>query len=425
MIRLEAFAHRDTLADIIARCIIDQHRESDIDTFKTIVNLNSYLAHIWVCHLSVRMFRHVFGPDLGCFVANNKGDLKRFIIESPWYMTHRIEEMIYRFNRYPMDFYLETPFEGYVYYQRRGDQRYFIGSSRMKRFRRIAEKGSRRIIDYVFERIKMGADDLARERAETLGIPKELLITPVDTQVAEFCHAERRVLKAIRQGTIQAELPQFSIPDVAGIKIILEDEGQRRIMEFLENAPDIEIIEEEEHKRGAYRAKNLRLLHRLPKELLLHYPPETPVLDLFESRGHDRLRLIDLYPEFVETSEEWVMVELIMASYESMLESEIGRSMHEERVLAQRSSKEYQGHLATNVQYLMWYLLNLCLSPIRRLDEQPIKLWVKYMPDYMEKLQRELFHDPIQTMAQAVSRLPLISADTITECRREEAVEKP
>jgi hypothetical protein len=85
-------------------------------------------------------------------------------------------------------------------------------------------------------------------------------------------------------------------------------------------------------------------------------------------------------------------VEIIVANFEEFLESEIGRCMHEDRVAFQRSNQDYQGHLATNVRYLMQYIFALCLSEsFADVDEVPVKLWVRYMPDTIERLVQNLF----------------------------------
>lgn len=391
MLRLEGFTHRDELSSIVTRCIIDKRVDTDIRRLKEIVNFNSYMLACWLPDLARRILGHVFGPNIHGVVASQKGHLKNFIAESPWYESERISEMLRRFRRYPMDFYLETPYEGRVFYQQRQGKRYYIGSVRQKRFRRIAEKGSRRIVDFMFDRVREGADRLASERADQLGIPKHRLITSHDQQVAEFVHAEFRVLKAIRQGTIQRELPTFSIPDIAGIKIVVEDPNLSDLLGYIDQSSDLQLVEVERH-RGRYNATNMQMYYTLPKDELLSRSPDGELLRLFAERGFDTTTVVDRYCDFVRKAEAQVMVELICANYESTLESEIGNAMHEERVFTQRSAKDYQGHLAINIMHLMDYLLNLCLSDITEVSDLPIKLWVRYMPDYFEQLHRELFH---------------------------------
>jgi hypothetical protein len=46
--------------------------------------------------------------------------------------------------------------------------------------------------------------------------------------------------------------------------------------------------------------------------------------------------------------------------------------------------------LAKNIEYLMEYLFRFCVSPLSALDEVPIRLWGKYMPDYIDQLHQRL-----------------------------------
>jgi hypothetical protein len=115
-------------------------------------------------------------------------------------------------------------------------------------------------------------------------------------------------------------------------------------------------------------------------------------LRVLEYRGFDKAEMSRQYREFIEKGENEVGFEMIVANYQEFLESEIGRSMHEERIQAQRSHRDYNGHLATNIRFLMEFMLSLCRSPwCTDLEEVPVKLWVKYMPDSIERAERKLY----------------------------------
>jgi hypothetical protein len=108
-------------------------------------------------------------------------------------------------------------------------------------------------------------------------------------------------------------------------------------------------------------------------------------------RGFDTSRVEADYREFIETAEDHVILEIIVSTFQEFLESEIGASMHEERVIELRSLKEYQSHLAVNVRYLMNYILALCRAPGDvEMADVPIKLWVKYLPDTIEQILTSL-----------------------------------
>ena len=391
MLLLESFVHRVPLSEILSRWMIGRPEKGDVMRLKEIVNFNSYIARLWLDWFARDTLRAFQGVEPTRFTVRTKGQLKDFVVAHPRYTSPRIEEMLQRYRRYPEDYYRDTPIDGALYVNPVGDGFAFVGSSRIKRFRRIAEKGSRRIIDFMLTRIRANADVLAEERARSLGIPKEQLFTPKEMMVEEFNHAERRVLKSIRQGTIQAELPALGIPDVAGVKMIVEGDEYARFFEMLRAMPGLRILEEERHT-GNYKGVNLRLACALPKARLLAEPPHEEYLRVLTYRGFDARKVQRQYREFVETGEDEVRLEMIVVDFQEFLESEIGRCMHEDRVQTQRSHHEYNGHLATNVRYLMEFILSLCRAPAcADFDEVPIKLWVKYMPDTIERVVRNLY----------------------------------
>jgi hypothetical protein len=407
MLYLESFVHRVRFAEIVSRWMVNQPRPHDVHQLKTIVNFNSYIARIWVDHLAKKLLKELYGKEPFSFAAKTKGRLKDFVVDHPLYTSPHIEKMIARYRRFPEDFYRETPFDARIYYMREAGQPLFGGTTRIKRFRRIAEKGSRRIVDFMFERIRGHADDLAAERAKSLGIRKDQLITPPDLMVEEFKHAERRLIKSIKLRTIQSELPILSIPDVVGIKLIVEQDQFIRLLDLLEKDPDTTLLEQERHS-GNYNATNLRVAHTLPWQLLETHPPTGESLLVLAQRGFDPTAVHDQYTRFLKEGEDHVLLEIIVSDFEEFLESEIGRSMHEERVLAQRSNQTYKAHLAASIRYLMDYMLTLCLSPLEHdLEDVPIKLWVNYMPETIDYLIRQLYNVPTDSSFDSLSERTL------------------
>jgi len=76
------------------------------------------------------------------------------------------------------------------------------------------------------------------------------------------------------------------------------------------------------------------------------------------------------------------------------LESEIGRCMHEERIIEQRKAQQYRRYLAENITYLIEYLFLFPASLETEIYELPIKLWNRYLPDYLDDVLRKLFRLP-------------------------------
>jgi hypothetical protein len=68
--------------------------------------------------------------------------------------------------------------------------------------------------------------------------------------------------------------------------------------------------------------------------------------------------------------------------------------MHEDRIIRQRLTRQYRGHLSKNIEYLMEYLFAFPMSAQRELTELPIKLWNRYLPDYFDEVLKNLFNIP-------------------------------
>ena len=391
MLRIDSFVHRSALSDLISRWVVGKPEPGDVMRLKTIVNFNLYIARLWIDWFARDLLEAFHGVAPKRFPVSTKGHLKDFAITHPRYTTPRIEEMIRRYGLCPEDYYRDTPMDGVIYTARFGARQEFIASARIKRFQRIAEKGSRRIVDFMLRQIRANADLMAEERARILGIPKDQLITPREEMAEEFRRAESRILESIKQGTVASDHPELEIPDVAGVKVIVEPEEYAGLHELIARTPGVEIAEEEHHV-GNYNATNLRLVYALPKQRLLAEPPNDVYRRVLAYRGFDLSAIDRRYAEFIESAESEVSFEMILSSYQEFLESEIGRCMHEERVLAQRANDEYNGLLATNIRYLMEFMLSLCRAPWHAdLDDVPVKLWVKYMPDAIERAVRRLY----------------------------------
>ncbi len=377
MVLLGSMLHREELADILGRAIEDRLEPDDPTRLKRIVNLNSYAMRVWSTHFAVRLFEAVRGPDVQTVSVRAKGELKDLVVANPYYLTPRIETLINRYKKYPEDFYRETPYEGLLFVQ--GEPPRYVGSRRIKRVRRVAEKCARRLIDYLFEQIRRRADELAEERARHHGIPRELLITPPDEMVAEFQHAERRVLKSIREGQFLVTMPQFFIDDVVGIRVLVSPEVAPRVEEYLATHPDLAVVDEKRFS-GNFVGLNRVLSYRLPVDEVVKEPPPSAACEVLVQRR-----------EFVPTGEGEVRFEILLINFEELMESEVGRSMHEEHILEQREKQEYRGRLARNIEALMAFLFAFALSPRPTFERLPIQVGGSYLDDYLDSVMRSLF----------------------------------
>lgn len=390
MILIGSMLHRQELCDILGRALEDRLEPEDPIRLKRIVNLNSYAMRAWSDIFAERLFGTIHGHDIRSIAVRNKGQLKDLIVQNPYYLTPRIEALIARYHRFPEDFYRETPYEGRVFVK--GDPPRYIGSRRIKRVRRVAEKCARRLIDYLFDAVRSRADELAEERARHLGIPKSALITPPEEMVAEFQHAERRVIKSIRGGTFVANAPRFYIDDVVGIRILISPEVAPRVEAYLAGIKDLSVVDEKRFS-GNFVGLNRVLSWKIPLDECLERPPTDEQCQVLVERkvaaSHEEARR--LCREFLESGEGEVRFEVLMINFDELVESEIGRSMHEEHIIEMREKQEYQGRLARNVEYLMTFLFAFALSPKATFNSLPIKIYGSYLPDYIDSVMRSLF----------------------------------
>jgi len=77
-----------------------------------------------------------------------------------------------------------------------------------------------------------------------------------------------------------------------------------------------------------------------------------------------------------------------------MVESELGKSIHEERMIAQRNNRVYKGYIPTNIEFLVEYLLAAGLSPKIKIEHIPMKLWGRYLPETLGSCVRHLYDLP-------------------------------
>jgi hypothetical protein len=394
MIRINNFLHREVLSDIIRRWMYDEARPSDAELITRLVHFN----HIFVSRYLDLFARRIFqGLHPGLLVSRPvriKGDLKDALVQDAPYRNERIDELIRDYHRNPGRFYRETPFHGTLYFNRQNGFSAYVGSSRIKRVRRLAEKSARRIIDRIFDTIKRHAETLADERARLLGVPRERLLTTPADMTEEFLKAENRLLDDLRaKRPIAGEGELLMINDVAGLKIVQETSEQRTLMTLLCQMPDCEVVEGEVHT-GRYNATNLIVRFRPPREEILAAPLGPGILDIMKARGISPREANDSFAEFVRTGEEEVLVEIIVSNYQETLESEIGVSIHEDRILEQRLFQQYRGPLARNVQFLLEYLFVFPGSHQQELGALPIKIWNRYLPDYFDEVLKRLFRIP-------------------------------
>lgn len=393
MIRINSYLHRNLFYDVVRRWMYNLAYPSDAELITRLVHFNNVYVSRYLETFSRMVLEKLNNTELKTSRALLKADLKDVLVASPPYLNERIEELIRHYREHPERYYRATPFSGTLFFIDRAGTNWYIGSNRIKRVRRLAEKSARRITDSIFEAIKRRADALADDRARRLGIPRDQLVSRPEDMDQEFFKAEARLLEDLRaQRPIHFD-EELIINDVAGLKVIAEDYDFSRVVETIRSADNCEIIEEEPHS-GHYNAVNLIVRYAPAKEEILKDPMGPKTLKTIEARGLDPDRASREFADFVNMGEDHVNIEVIVSNYQEMLESEIGRCMHEDRIIQQRLQHDYRGHLAKNVEYLMVYLFNFAVSARSDLGKLPIQLWDRYLPDYFDEVIRSLFDIP-------------------------------
>ena len=393
MITINSFLHRNDLKDFIRRWMYCDVRPTDADLITRLVHFNNIYLSRYLKIFSEKVFQELHECELYCRPAYVKSDLKDIIVANPPYHNPRIDGLIADYHADPGRFYRETPFHATLFFRKGDSANEYLGSNRKKRVHRMAEKSARRIIDWMFDAIRKRADLLADDRARILGIPRDQLTTSQEEMTEEFLKAENRLLEDFKEKRELHDVVDMVINDVAGMKVILEDARQGDLLGALRDMEGCEIVEEERH-RGKYNATNVIVRYSPPREEILSQPLSGKiigVMDLRSSRPNDSNRE---FAEFVRSGEDHIYMEIIVSDYEEMLESEIGRCMHEDRIIEQRLRQPYNGHLAKNIEYLMEYLFVFPYSSQHDLGELPIKLWNRYLPDYFDEVLRKLYRIP-------------------------------
>jgi hypothetical protein len=393
MITINSYLHRSELKDLIRRSMYGNVRSGDGDLITRLVHFNQLFVSRYLRHFAGRLFQELHGSDLRGERIGLKGEIKDAMVRRPPYSNLRIEGLVRDYKDRPGQFYRETPCHAMLFFKRQEEGEYYLGSLRIKRIRRLAEKGARRIIDWIFDAIKRHAESLADERAVRLCIPREYLLSSPEEMLGEFLDAEKRFVEDIQQQREIAGATDLVINDVAGVKVVLEDDEQVRIRTALANIEYCRVVEEERHQ-GLYNALNLVVRIEPPKDELIRSPIPASIRAVLACRGVAPELADRHFADFVLSGEEDVYLEIIVSNYQEILESEIGRCMHEDRIIAQRLRQKYRGHLAKNVEYLMRYLFLFPLSTQLELEDLPVKLWDRYLPEYFDGVIAGLFQIP-------------------------------
>ena len=397
MIEIHGFLHRDALKELIGRWMLDRSRPSDGLALTRLVLFNGVVVTRYLERLAEDLLGALYDCKPQCVHVDSKGALKDRIADLAPQPSPRTAALIAAYRYAPGLYYRETPYNGRMYLGEIDGRPAYLGGCRIKRSRRLAEKGARRIVDGIS----------VRPGATAFRSASSPLISESPTDLAARLRAEAVFMDRLRSGQTPSLQGPLAINDVAGIKVVLPradtaslragSAPEERLMRILSDLA-CATLEREVHD-GAYRAVNLVVEHTLNKSQMLAQPLPQTILGQFAAHGVDAETAQRDFRAFVQNGEASVRIELIASGYEDMLESEIGRCMHEERIIRQRRTHRYQGQLGENLAVLLEDLLSLPTAPVARVTAVPVRLWNRYLPDYFDDVRRRLFHIPSAEIA--------------------------
>ncbi|MGA2402186.1 MAG: hypothetical protein ABSG91_10830 [Syntrophobacteraceae bacterium] len=387
---ITSFIHREELLRIAERWLCGRPAPSDAMLLTRIFICDGYVLGETLETVTAEIVGKFYSGGLRNVRIRTKGELREALSQNIGRVSPRMEYLLDRYRQNPEYFYYQTPINGVLCVDDGGR---LIGSYRIKRPKRIAEKANRRIANWIFETVQAKATAMAQARAKRSGIPIERLITPREEMDREFIEAEGSIAESFREGAIRFDRSSITIDDVGGIKVLGTEEQLTGIEQALRSDPSI-CVGARESFYGSYEATSLVLdIPWDPEEVCRKYR-DSKSWEKYVNRGISASELKKGIESFMESSEARIKIELILSTPEAMVESELGNSIHEERIILQRDVKPYKGYIPMNVEFLLEYLFAVGFSPAAEISDIPIKLWGRYLPDALAMHVRRLYQLP-------------------------------
>ncbi len=387
---LTAMTHRDELFDLTLRWMNDDFDPDDGRKLTRIFVYESAISTIAIDRVR-RLLGLLFQGSFRADRIQRKQALRDCIIAHCPTGNPRLQELTTHYCDNPKYYFPHLPIDALVLTD---DLSHLIAICRIKRLSRVAEKVSFRLVDALYREIQEKAEQLAEQRAAVAGAPLAGFISSPLAMQNDFIEAETLVARHFMDGTVRLRPESMTVNDIIGFKIIGDQNLLERIPQVLKGQPDITIIEIEKHS-GNYNAVNLLLDIDLPAADVLVEKLSGFNWDMAERRGLDPADIRRNLPDYTAEGAATIRIELILTTYEELMEAEFGRSIHELRVLRLRQRQAYCGPLGQNAAYLIEYMLVLASSPSVAIEEIPIKMYGRYLPEEIAALKSALYGNTI------------------------------
>ena len=389
---ITALTHRDALFDLTLRWLNDDFDPRDALTVSRIFLYESIVTRVVVDRM-IAFLGRLFDSPLEIQRLRQKQLLRERLIQYLPHPSARICELIAGFRENPEYFFPRLPIEAGVITTPDGR---LAAIGRIKRLSRVAEKVSHRLVAALLWEIRSEARRIASGRAVQAGLQLADLISSDEVMARDFVVAETAVAGRFRHRNVRIGREALTVNDLLGFKIVAAPDVLERVPALLGQETGFTVVEIEKHS-GDYNAVNLLVDIDLPAPDKLAALQQGFDWSIAARRGLDPVRSKTGFADYLARGERVVRLEVILTTYDELMESELGRSMHELRVLRLRQRQAYSGLLAQNAGYLVEYLLTLAVAPVSRLRELPVKMYGRYLPETVAAAKGALFGNEIES----------------------------
>lgn len=377
---LSAFLHRADFFKITNRWLSDRLEPEDPLEITRIISYDSFAAWETLLLFINKLLKSLTNVTFKKTSISHKKVLKDFLCNNSHPKSDRIKSLISEYMQMPEFYYVGSPITGYIYHDH---LTHLLSICRFKRTRRIAEKAGRYASIHVYNEVKALAKDISKKRTKREN-HNELLLHN------DYIEAEKQLMSQIRETGIKFPIDSMTINDILGTKIIDNGYGEKKLESAITSLPGTSIVEKKKHS-GSYNAVHYIIELKVNFDYITDkFKKNSKYQNSIKSRLPNA-RLSEDFARFILTGADTIHVDLIFTTFEELVESEIGRSMHESRIFMQRQEQKLYGNISLNIEYIIEYLFAVGLSPTVDMDEIPIKIWGRYLPDTLSYRIRKLY----------------------------------
>ncbi len=382
---LSGLTHRDRLFDVATRWLADRLEPTDGRVVTEIFAFERAITAPTVRRFVADLCRTCHRGDLYMERITSKDEVRAAIVAAASHPSTRVAELIDWYRQLPEEFFPRTPVRMSLVTLRNGRLTAIV---RRKRIRRIADKVSRRVAEQLTGEIVAVARALASSRPQPIG-GADRDIAPPSTPAAVGGAAERLVADRIRSGRITLDPEKNRVDDVIGVKIT----GTPTELEAIEAALDTleyTFASQREVHAGRYEGIHYLVDLELPTNEAILANMAGIDWSFAAGRGLRMESLDESFRAYIESCRRTFRVELILTTFDDLVESEFGVSIHEQRILEQRDLADDFGRIARNASSIIEYMFRLATSPTINIENIPIKIWGRYIRDTLNYAISEL-----------------------------------